>query len=141
MCMKKEKKVSNENGLKMPERYSVICNMEEIEGGKNYSYKYSYSTRIGAIIAANSIKKRNHWNNISTYDLAAEIWCHAYAYYQLGGFLAFASAVGMKSAANGFAASIMNGIDVENGVDRKKIKGIPRYKLFRAVYGAALAFI
>lgn len=130
------KKYNNEV-LKMPSNYVVMSedDMTYLEGGLNLSYKWSYQTKLGACIKAASLKATYNWRNISTYDLAAEIFAHAFAYYRFGAFLKIASNLGF---AKGVAASILGGIDVENKLDTATIGGIKRYYLYRAIYNVCM---
>ncbi len=128
---------SYKGALVMPNGY-VDMNYEEIinvVGGLNLPYKWYYAKKTGAMAAAASLKNQYGWNNISTYDLGAEIFTHAYAYYNYGGFLALAASVGVGESA---AKSILNGIDVENKLDTKTlVGGMKRYQFYRAFYPVA----
>lgn len=120
--------------LVMPSSYSVMDNdeMVYVNGGLNLSYSWSYQTKIGAASKATSVKRQYGWNNISTYDLAAEIFVHAVAYYRFGVLLAVARSLGYATS---IANSILGGIDVENKLDSKYlVGGIKRYQFYRAVY-------
>ena len=112
--------------------------MEYLEGGKTISYSLVYCNPTGAAVKAASLKLGGGFGNISTYDLSAEIWFHAYAYYHAGAMLALMGKAGISKAAN-FWSSLKNGIDVDNGLDTKKEFGIPRYQIFRATYAYAIA--
>lgn len=130
-------KKHNDEVLKMPSNYIVVSEeeMTYLDGGLNLSYRWSYQTKLGASIKAASLKAAYNWRNISAYDLAAEIFTHAFAYYKFGVFLKIASNLGY---AKGIAASILGGIDVENKLDTATIGGIRRYHLYRLVYNACM---
>ena len=127
-----------DGALIMPGSYAVM-NEEEmtyVEGGKTYGYSVTYLTRTGAMCKAKKILNENRWSNITCYDLAAEIYSHALAFYSAGSFLLALSGMGIKQA-NSILGSLINGIDVENGLDTKKFKGIPRYQIYRKVFVTA----
>ena len=120
----------------------VKMNEEEmayIDGGLDY--KKSYMFVSGAMAKAISYRKEMGWKNISTYDMAAEIFSHAYAYYNGKDFLAICKGLGFSTSAiesSDFWTSISNGIDLENGLDTNTIGGVERYVLYRAFYAAAV---
>ncbi len=124
--------------LVMPSSCTIMDEEEMIyvEGGKKYGYSISYLTRTGAMWKAAKILKENGWTKISCYDLAAEIYSHAFAFYNAGGFLLTLSKMGIGKA-NDMLKSLTNGIDVENGLDTKKFQGIPRYKIFKNLFVTA----
>lgn len=118
----------------MPTNYTIVTSneMEYLNGGLNISYSWSYQTKVGAAIKAASIKAAYGWNNISTYDLAAEIYTHAFAYYRYGAYLALARSLGIATSV---ANSILGGIDVQNGLDTAKlVGGVKRYHFYRTFY-------
>ena len=127
-----------DGALVMPSSYAVM-NEEEmsyVEGGEKYGYSVTYLTRTGAMCKALKIINEKKWSNIKCYDLAAEIYTHAFAYYNGKHFLTVLTSLGVKSAAE-FLGSLVNGIDVQNGLDTKKFKGIPRYKIYSWVFATA----
>ena len=68
-------------------------------------------------VKADDIKDAYGWTKISTYELAAEIYSHAYAYYNAGALLAIAGKLGIDKAAS-YLTSLKK-IDVENGRDSR----------------------
>lgn len=124
--------------LTMPSSYAVMDEeeMTYVEGGKKYGYSVSYLTRTGAMWKAANILRDNRWSKITCYDLAAEIYSHAFAFYNAGGFLLALSRMGIMQG-NGLLNSLVNGIDVKNGLDTNKFKGTPRYKIFRSLFVTA----
>ncbi|MEE1281542.1 MAG: hypothetical protein UHK60_04705 [Acutalibacteraceae bacterium] len=126
--------MSYNGALVMPSNYVVVDanEMEYLDGGLTLSYKWSYSTKIGATNKAIALKNSKKWNNISTYDLAAEIYTHAFAYYNFGLFLVAARSLGFGTSV---ANSILGGIDVENKLDTKNLAGgVKRYQFYRAFF-------
>lgn len=123
------------NTLTLPSNYTVVNEGEMVylTGGLNISYRWAYQTKIGAAAKAAAIKLQYGWNNISTYDLAAEIFVHAFAYYRFGLCLDLARELGF---AESIANSILGGIDVENRLDTARIAGVQRYHFYRALYAA-----
>lgn len=121
--------------LVMPSSYAMMDEEEMmyLDGGLNLDYKWYYQDKIGAAIGAAAIKEKYNWNNISTFDLAAEIFTHAIAYYDFGLLLAVAKGLGFATS---IANSILGGIDVENKLDTKTICGVKRYYFYRAIYAA-----
>lgn len=125
------------NELSLPANCAVIDNQEMryICGGLAYKLRYMYTG--GAMAKALEYK---NWKNISTFDLAAEIWFHAYAYYNAAPMIAVCNLLGFKGIANtNLWKSLKNGIDIANGLDTKKELGVPRYQIFRAAYAYAVA--
>jgi len=127
----------------MPVNYSLMENeeMEYVDGGKTMNYNYALTTTAGAAAAALVFQIQNGFWNISTYDMAAEIYSHAVAYYAASAFLAVCSAVGYSATSiknSSFWKSLSNGIDLENGRDTATIGGVKRYVIFNAIYGYAL---
>lgn len=115
---------------------SVCVSIDSIEmtyltGGLNLSYQWTYQTKIGAAVKAAAVKAQYGWGRISTYDLAAEIFVHAVAYYRFGTILALARQLGFATS---IANSILGGIDVQNGLDTARIAGVQRYHFYRALY-------
>lgn len=99
--------------------------------------KIGYATTIGAIAKSGSVLKQTGWTKISSFDLAAEIYCHALAYYSGLFFLNVCASVGYDTSAvkkSSFWKSLANGIDVANGRDTAKIAGVPRYVLFNNIF-------
>lgn len=127
-----------DGALVMPSNYAVMDEKEMtyVEGGKKYGYSATYLTRTGAMWKAAKVLNENRWSNITCYDLAAEIYSHAFAFYNAGGFLLALSRMGIGQG-NSMLNSLINGIDVENGLDTGKFKGIPRYQIFRKLFVTA----
>lgn len=129
--------------LELPCSYSSIGEdeMTYLDGGSyNISYSLAYATTIGAQAKSIAVRRDKNWNNISHYDLSAEIWFHAYAYYYGSAMNAICGLLGYNGIKNtSFWTSLKNGIDVENGVDTKTEFGVKRYVIFRAAYAYALA--
>ncbi len=127
-----------DGALVMPSNYAVMDEeeMTYVEGGANISYNIFMRSRAYCTAFASGYRSGKGYTNISTYDLAAEIFAHAYAYYEWGGFVSLASSLGF-SEVKSFKKSIMNGIDVKDGLDTAKICGIKRYTIFRAIFAAA----
>ena len=121
--------------LVMPSSYAMMDEeeMTYLEGGLSLGYKWYYRQKVGAALSAAYIKEQYNWDNISVFDLAAEIFTHAVAYYDFGLLLAVARELGYATS---LANSILGGIDVENSLDTKTIKGVKRYYFYRAVYVA-----
>ena len=125
--------------IDMPISYSLMDaeEMVYIDGGVTIDYNPSLGTKVGAMAYAAAYKIANGWNNISIYDLGAEIFFHAYLYYRgasvVGSLL---SNVGGKIGEFGssIAESIGNGIDVVDGRDTKKEFGIERWAIYDAFY-------
>ena len=127
--------------LKLPNNYATIDinEMMYIHGGEKISYKLSYATTGGAAMKAASYLLEKGWNNISHYDLTAEIWFHAYAFYNGALMNAICNKLGYSGITNtSFWKSLANGIDVVNGKDTELIFGVNRYVIFRAAYAYAL---
>lgn len=123
-----------DGALVMPGSYAIMNKdeMTYVDGGLNLSYRWSYQSKAGAAVKAVSLKNQYGWRNISTYDLVAEIFVHAVAYYRYGVFLAAARRCGFGTS---IANSILGGIDVENKLDSKSLfGGVKRYQFYRAVY-------
>ncbi len=128
--------------LTMPVNYSVMENeeMEYVDGGKTMGYNPLLATTAGAAGAALAFQIQNGYWNISTPEMAAEIYSHAAAYYAGSAFLAACSAVGYSASTirnSSFWKSINNGIDLANGRDTATIGGVQRYIIFNAVYAYA----
>lgn len=119
--------------LTMPESYNVVSNndMEYLEGGQHIPYRLSYATTIGAYNAAKKYRKDFGFKKISVSDMAAEIFTHSIAAYNMGLLLWGLSKLKYTSA---FAQSLLNGIDVIDGLDTRKKFGITYYKAYRAIY-------
>ncbi|MBQ4529799.1 MAG: hypothetical protein IJA36_04180 [Lachnospiraceae bacterium] len=134
--------MSYAGALVMPKSYALMTEeeMQYLEGGKNISYNLAYATTAGAMGKAISYKISNKWWKISSYDLAAEIFFHAYAYYYGSALLGICSMLGYSASSirnSNFWSSLKDGIGVKNGLDTKKEFGVPRYVIFRAVYSYA----
>ena len=130
--------------LVLPSSYAVMDEeeMTYVEGGNNIKYRWAYATTRGAMGKAIAYKISNGWWNISCFDLAAEIYFHAAAFYAGSALLGICNLLGYSGSKiknSSFWKSLSNGIDVVNGVDRKRDFGIPRYVIFRAVYRYACA--
>lgn len=131
-----------EHKLILPSNSAIMQDeeMRYLEGGKTISYNFAYTTTWGALGKAISYKNQQGWKKISAYDLAAEIWFHAYAYYSAAPMQALCSMLGFKGIGNTkLWKSLKNGIDVVNGLDTVKECGVPRYQIFRATYAFAQA--
>lgn len=88
-----------------------------VEGGLSLTQKRAYLNKISCWTKADDIKDAYGWTKISTYELAAEIYSHAYAYYNAGALLAIAGKLGIDKAAS-YLTSLKK-IDVENGRDSR----------------------
>ena len=123
------------SAMVLPSNYASISSNEMVylTGGLNISYQWTYQTKIGAAVKAASVKSQYGWGRISTYDLAAEIFVHAVAYYRFGLVLAVARKLGFATS---IANSILGGIDVQNGLDTARIAGVQRYHFYRVMYAA-----
>lgn len=121
-----------EGALVMPSSYAVM-NEEEmtyVEGGLGYSWVMR--TKVGCKGLGKNMHA-NGYNKISATDIAAEIYTHAFIHYNMSGFLVVAAAAGVSKAGK-ILASVENGIDIENGLDKRKVAGVYYYQLYRAIY-------
>ena len=123
--------------LVMPESYAMLDedSMKDIEGGISLSYHWTMRTKASCLTLASKIISNNNFHNIGKVDLAAEIYTHAFLYYSAPGALLVAASVGYGD----HVKSIVDGIDIEDGLDTAKISGVPRYMIYRAMYGAGPA--
>ena len=132
-----------DGALVMPKGHSVMNRdeMTYVEGGADpLPYRWSYASTGGAMVKSISYINHMGWNMLYAYDLAAEIYCHAMAYYCGSAFLSMCSALGYSATKikdSSFWKSVSNGIDLENGLDKKILCGVERYRIFRAVYSVA----
>ena len=117
-----------DGALVMPSSYAVM-NEEEmmyLEGGYAIQQSIMFLNKTFVKMYALSLKTINGWNNISIYDLAAEIYSHALAYYSGGWLLKIAAGLGASKAANYLKS--LKVIDVENGRDSRY------WKQFNIIY-------
>lgn len=133
--------MSYSGALVLPTNYSIMSDeeMTYLEGG--IGYRRSYAKVSGAMAKAVVLKALGGYDQLSHYDLAAEIYSHAYAYYNLEGFLSICEGAGFSTTAirnSSFCSSLYDGITLENGLDTNTIGGVKRYIIYRAVYAAAL---
>lgn len=127
-----------DGALVMPSSYAAMDEEEitYVEAGYKVAYNTGFRSKLGCVGYATALVNSHKVKNISIYDVAAEIYTHAFGYYQGGLFLAIATKIGMKQAASIFK-SLNDGIDIDNGVDTKTLcKGVKRYQLYRALYAA-----
>lgn len=125
--------------LMMPSSY-VVMNEDEmtyVEGG--LSYNWGMRSKAGSAVVAGIEKSKGGYSKISAVDMAAEIYAHALAYYDFGLFLSLLSAAGVKKI-DGIWSSVKNGIDLQNGLDKRKIGGFYYYQIFRIAYAVGPAF-
>lgn len=108
-----------EGALVMPSSYAVMNEdeMMYVEGGKAIRQSYAFLNKVYTLGYAAGLKKALRWTKISTYDLAAEIYSHAFAYYNFGGLLALGKMFGISQAASYLKS--LKVIDVENGRDAR----------------------
>lgn len=132
--------MSYDGALVMPSSYAVMDTeeMTYVEGGLGYSW--TMRSKAGCLGIATGLKVSGNYSQISTYDIAAEIYTHAMAYYNFSLFLKVASAAGVGVAVNVWG-SVSNGIDIENGLDTRRVSGLAYYQVYRAVYAAGPTFI
>ena len=71
-----------DGALVMPREFAVMDEeeMTYTEGGKTIAYRIHYAATSGAMTAAALFHLKGQFKGLSLYDLAAEIWFHAYAY-------------------------------------------------------------
>lgn len=125
-----------EGALAMPSSYAVMKEeeMTYVEGGYKVNYNSAFRTKLCCWDFANKLVASKKVKNISVYDVAAEIYTHAFAYYNFSLLLCVASSAGCGAAARAFK-SVMNGIDIDNGVDKQQlIGGMKRYQFYRTAY-------
>ena len=134
-----------DGALVMPCSYTVMSEneMQYLNGGENYNLGYHklYITKPGSTAAAASVIGKMGWSIFLGYDLAAEIYCHAFAYYSVNLFLDMCSSLGFSTSSvkkSSFWKSLNNGIDLENHVDMNTICGVPRYIFYRKLYALAI---
>ena len=127
--------MSYDGALVMPSNYAAMSEdeMTYTEGGKGLPYSPIMRTKFGCKKIAEMFRNTAGYYNISVFDMTAEIYAHAILYYNCSLYLAVAGMLGLTAAAKAFM-SLANGIDIENGVDNRKVKGIPLYQLYRAIY-------
>ena len=135
----------DEGALVMPSNCVAMkeAEMAHVEGGKTFGYQWSYASVGGAAAGAIKIIAQQGWNKSLVYALSAEIYSHAMAYYSTPNtFFRLVSMAGYNKTAiqnSSWYRSINNGIDLVNGRDTATICGVPRWCLFDAIYGCALA--
>ena len=111
----------------------VILNEEEMtytQGGGEISYNNLMRSKVSCAALATKIVYDEKLKNISTYDLAAEIYAHTFLYYDASAALGILILAGYKDK----AMSVLNGISYEDGLDTRTIGGVPYYKIYRTLY-------
>lgn len=121
-----------DGALVMPSSYAAMSDeeMTYVEGGMGYSWimrNKQVCGRMGKDLHANG------YNKISAYDIAAEIYTHAFIHYNYSAYLLIAAKAGISKAAQ-ILKSVENGIDLENGLDKRKTCGLYYYQIYRAIY-------
>lgn len=108
-----------DEALVMPSSYAVMDEeeMTYVEGGYTIAQSRAYLDKGFCSKTAIKLKAKLGWNNISSYDLAAEIYSHAKAFYEAGPLLAMAAGLGIESAVSYLQS--LSEIDVENARDSR----------------------
>lgn len=122
--------------LVMPSNYAVMDEeeMTYVEGGVTLSYSFAMRSKTNCMAIAATTRLINGYWRIGTANMAAEIYAHAFVYYNFGLALSIANAAGIGGFVKRMRDSIMNGIDLENGLDTKITLGIPRYVAYNTLY-------
>jgi hypothetical protein len=123
-----------DGALVMPSGCAMIDEEEMtylLGGGSNLPYSRLMLSKASCLVFGVDLHKK--YSKVSAVDIAAEIFTHAYIHYNYSGFLKLASKAGMKKAGE-VLASTDDGIYIDNSLDKKKIYGIERYQIYRAVY-------
>ncbi|MCR5518512.1 MAG: hypothetical protein K6F17_08085 [Lachnospiraceae bacterium] len=131
-----------DGALVMPREFAVMDEeeMTYTEGGKTIAYRIHYAATSGAMTAAALFHLKGQFKGLSLYDLAAEIWFHAYAYYSALPMASLCSVLGYDGIENTkLWRSLKNGIDIGSTKDCEKEFGVCRYVIFRAAYTYAVA--
>ena len=121
--------------LVMPSSYAMMDEEEMmyLEGGLAYSPVMR--VKSGCAGYAIGLKLGGSYSKIDHYSLAAEIYTHALLYYRFGVFMQVAIQAGIASGiVLEMANSILDGINLQNGLDTRKIKGISYYEVYNLMY-------
>ena len=108
------------NAMLMMPRNCVVMDTEEmicLEGGLELTQSEDYLSKKKCMSKALSLKSELGWTKISDYDLAAEIFAHAYAYYNAGTLLSMAADWGISKAADYLTS--LEKINVDDGRDSR----------------------
>lgn len=109
-----------DGALVMPSSYAVMDSKEMtyVEGGdRSIKQSRAFLCKAYSLGYAACLKSTLGWTKISTYDLAAEIYSHAFGYYYFGTLLKVASSLGISRAAS-YLKSLKE-INVDNGRDSR----------------------
>ena len=128
--------MSYDGTLVMPSSYAVMDEeeMTYVEGGVNLPYSFAMRSKTNCMAIAATTRVLNGYWKISTANMAAEIYAHAFVYYNFGLALSIATAAGIGGFVRSMHNSIMNGIDLENGLDTQITLGIPRHVAYNTLY-------
>lgn len=121
-----------DGAMAMPSSYAVMdeTEMTYIEGG-GMQYITGMRNKFVCKNIAQGIS--GNYNKIGVTDIAAEIYTHALLHYNGALFMLIAAKAGIKKAASMFK-SVENGIDIENGLDKRKVNGVYFYQIYRTMY-------
>lgn len=103
--------------LKMPRNYVSLTEeeMTYVDGGYQIQQSRDFLRKAYCLGYATNLKSKLHWNNISTADLAAELYAHAVVWYspitKVGDLVGLSFAKSFRSSAQV--------IDVENKPDSR----------------------
>ena len=108
-----------------------------MEAGKKIWYEERFLSKAFCLEYARTFKAAHEWEHISDRSLAAEIFFHAVLYYKgISAVMPWLRLAGstVTDAVEKMAASVGDGIDVENGRDTRIVCGIQRWRVYEGFY-------